>query len=83
MEFGMSELNKKNINVMRALEKTFNSKLVTNLSNDDYKEYILMCATLTIGTLIKNEGHEFVKGFCEAALNNRNEFPITQQIKNH
>ena len=68
-------------NVNAALINTFNSMLVRGLSDAEYKQYIQACATLTIATLIKNEGHQFVKDFAEAALNNESPTAVVQQVK--
>lgn len=68
-------------NVKAALVNTFNSMLVRGLSDAEYKEYIQTCATLTITTLISNEGHQFVKGFVEAALNSPETTPVLRRVK--
>ena len=69
--------------VNESLANTFNSELVQKLSNEEYKEYITAVASLTLGTLIKNEGHEFVRDFCQGALNEKGDLPIVQQVKQH
>ena len=69
--------------VNQALAHTFDNKLVSKLSNEDYKQYIQMCACLTLGTLIKNEGRQFVADFCQGALNAKGDLPIVQQVKKH
>lgn len=69
--------------VNESLANTFNSEIVQKLSNEEYKEYITAVASLTIGTLIKNEGHEFVRDFCQGALNEKGDLPIVQQVKQH
>jgi predicted Zn-dependent peptidase len=69
--------------VNESLANTFNSELVQKLSNEEYKEYITAVASLTLGTLIKNEGHEFVLDFCQSALNEKGDLPIVQQVKQH
>ncbi len=78
-------MSKKNFskNVNESLANTFNSELVQKLSNEEYKEYITAVASLTIGTLIKNEGHEFVRDFCQGALNEKGGLPVAQQVKKH
>lgn len=68
-------------NVTAALANTFNSMLVRGLSAAEYKQYIEACAALAISTLIKNEGHQFVKDFAEAALNNEGPTAVVQQVK--
>ncbi len=69
--------------VNESLANTFNSELVQKLSNEEYKEYITAVASLTLGTLIKNEGHEFVRDFCQGVLNEKGDLPIVQQVKQH
>lgn len=67
--------------VQNALAHTFNNSKVRELSNEQYKAYISSCCALTLATLIANEGHQFVKEFCEAALNAQGDVPIVQQVK--
>ena len=69
--------------VMDALSHTFNSEKVAGLNNEQYKEYIQYCATLTLNTLINNEGKTFVKAFCEAALKSTDPRPVVNQVKSH
>lgn len=69
--------------VNESLANAFNSELVQKLSNEEYKEYITAVASLTLGTLIKNEGHEFVRDFCQGALNEKGDLPVVQQVKQH
>ena len=78
-------MSKKNLSekVSESLANTFNSELVQKLSNEEYKEYITAVASLTLSTLIKNEGHEFVRDFCQSALNEKGDLPVVQQIKKH
>jgi len=38
--------------VKAALTNTFNSELVKNLTNEDYKNYIEAVCALTLGTLV-------------------------------
>lgn len=65
--------------LMEALALTFNNPLVQKLSNDDYKEYILSILSLSLGTVIMNEGHDFAANFCEDALNCKESMPVVQQ----
>lgn len=69
--------------VNEALAHTFNSEVVQKLSNEDYKQYIEAVSALTLGTLIKNEGHVYVRDFCQGALNTKDSLPVVQQIKQH
>lgn len=69
--------------VNRALAHTFNSSKVQKLSNEEYKEYIEAVAALTLGTLIKNEGHVYTRDFCQGALNTTDGLPCVQQVKSH
>lgn len=69
--------------VNEALVHTFNSEVVQNLSNEDYKQYIEAVSALTLGTLIKNEGHAYVLDFCQGALNTKDSLPVVQQVKPH
>jgi predicted Zn-dependent peptidase len=69
--------------VNESLVNTFNSELVQKLSNEEYEEYITAVASLTLSTLIKNEGHEFVRDFCQGVLNEKGDLPVVQQIKKH
>ena len=66
-------MNNKNFSkkVNESLVNTFNSELVQKLSNEEYKEYITAVASLTLGTLIKNEGHEFVRDGLRRCRNRR------------
>lgn len=77
----MKDLDSK---VMEALAHSFNSPKVQGLSNEQYKQYIEASCSLTIGTLIANEGKQFVKDFCQAALDCTEPMPMVKQVKvNH
>ena len=78
-------MSKKNFSkkVNESLANTFNSELVQKLSDEEYKEYITAVASLTLGTLIKNEGHAFVRDFCQGSLNEKGDLPVVQQVKQH
>lgn len=66
--------------VKDALTNTFNSELVKNLTNDDYRNYIEAVCALTLGTLIANEGHKYAAEFCQGALNEKGPLPIVRQV---
>jgi hypothetical protein len=70
-----------NSNVKIALKNAFNSPLVQKLSPDEYAMFIESCCALTLSTIIKEEGHEFARDFCQGNLDEKNELVVLQQSK--
>ena len=76
----MGDLTKKQDD---ALNSAFNSSVVQCMELEEYKVYIQCLLTLSLGTVIVTEGVEFASEFVEAAINNKENIPVVQQVKRH
>lgn len=65
------------------LHQTFNSSAVRSMSKREYRDYIQCILTLSLGTVLAEEGVKFTAEFVQAALNNSEDIPIVQQVKKH